>query len=515
MGIAAPSAGLSTERLELRGGHRASLRPAIYVYELPVWFNGWLHETRLHSHDCTYRRYKEGNTTNWENYAFGLELALHEVLLASPHRTLNPEAADFFFVPVYGGCYISRFFRPTPLHTLIMNENPLDWRAAPIRGNIYYRQALQWLRTEYPYWNRTGGRDHLFAFPHDEGACVAPIELQNATLLSSWGRLEKRPQNATTTMIEHSWFVPNYVKHMYASLQCYDPTKDILLPVFTSVKQIAKSPHLLPPELRRKRTILFHWRGQVLIMTLSATDDLPCFSTGECRCSTTSRATQHASAHHDAPLPPFPQVLYHFPSYSFGIRQQLCTLFEDQPGSSRWRSQGIVVSGKHSRAYLDEMMSSIFCGVFPGNGWGHIETPILLGCIPVVVQDAILTPWENVLDFSSYAIRIPRSDLGRIPQILRAVPEATISRMQRTMARVWERFTYSSLVLAERQRRCRSSTASARECEQVDLAYGLGAAAHRSAQYGASALQGHDAIDTLMHVLHARLRKREAEQAGS
>ena len=271
-------------------------------------------------------------------------------------------------------------------------------------------------------------------------------------------------------MLEHSWFVPNYVKHMYASLQCYDPTKDILLPVFTSVKQIAKSPHLLPPELRRKRTILFHWRGQ---------------------------------------------VLYHFPRYSFGIRQQLCMLFEDQPGSSRWRSQGIVVSGKHSRAYLDEMMSSIFCGVFPGNGWGHIETPILLGCIPVVVQDAILTPWENVLDFSSYAIRIPRSDLGRIPEILRAVSNATISRMQRAMARVWERFTYSSLVLAERQRRCRSSTASARECEQVDLAYGLGADAHRSAQYGASALQGHDAIDTLMHVLHARLRKREAEQAGS
>ena len=34
----------------------------------------------------------------WENYAFGLELALHERLLASPHRTLNPEDADFFFL---------------------------------------------------------------------------------------------------------------------------------------------------------------------------------------------------------------------------------------------------------------------------------------------------------------------------------------------------------------------------------------------------------------------------------
>lgn len=136
-------------------------------------------------------------------------------------------------------------------------------------------------------------------------------------------------------------YVPSFVKHMYASLHCYDPAKDILLPVFTSIKQIAKSPHVHPEQQKQKRTILFHWRGQ---------------------------------------------VLYHFPNYSFGIRQQLCTLFSDQEGSTKWQDQGVVVSGVHSRHYLDEMLSSKFCGVFPGNGWGHIETPILLGCIPVVVQ---------------------------------------------------------------------------------------------------------------------------------
>ena len=102
------------------GVTRAALRPAIYVYELPVKFNYWLMETRMHPQDCTYRRYsgephRGGGFTLWENYAFGLEMALHELLLASPHRTLNPEAADFFFLPVYGGCYISRFFRPTPV----------------------------------------------------------------------------------------------------------------------------------------------------------------------------------------------------------------------------------------------------------------------------------------------------------------------------------------------------------------------------------------------------------------
>lgn len=30
---------------------------------------------------------------------------LHEQLLGSPHRTTNPEAADFFYVPVYAALY--------------------------------------------------------------------------------------------------------------------------------------------------------------------------------------------------------------------------------------------------------------------------------------------------------------------------------------------------------------------------------------------------------------------------
>ena len=47
--------------------------------------------------------------------------------------------------------------------------------------------------------------------------------------------------------------------------------------------------------------------------------------------------------------------------------------------------------------FLEEMRSATFCGVFPGNGWGHIETPIMLGCIPVVVQVPLLLPLAFLL----------------------------------------------------------------------------------------------------------------------
>lgn len=402
----------------------------------------------MHPQDCTYRRYSDSNNTLWENYAFGLELALHEVLLASPHRTLDPDSADFFFVPVYGGCYISRFFRPTPIHNLIMYGTE-EWKAAPVRGNEFYRSALEWIRREYPFWDRSGGKDHLFAFPHDEGACVAPIELQNATLLTSWGRLQDRPHNATTTMVEHSWYVPAYVKDMYASIHCFDPSKDILLPVFTSIKQLFTSPHLHHARWPgRPRTLLFHWRGQ---------------------------------------------TLFHFPKYSFGIRQQLVTLFK----SPKYERQGVLVSDAHSTSYLNEMLNAKFCGVFPGNGWGHVETPILLGCIPVIIQDGILAPWENVLNFTAFAVRLPRRDLPRLPELLRAIPDARVAEMQAALGRVWERFTYSSLAIAERDRACNQYAGGQRTCRELSRGLsGMGGEA-----------TGRDAVDTLMHVLHQRLSR--------
>lgn len=55
---------------------------------------------------CTFRIFAEDNSTQWPNWGYRSEPALHEMLLMSPHRTLDPEQADFFYVPVYSSCYI-------------------------------------------------------------------------------------------------------------------------------------------------------------------------------------------------------------------------------------------------------------------------------------------------------------------------------------------------------------------------------------------------------------------------
>lgn len=39
-------------------------------------------------------------------WRYPLESHLHELMLQSPHRTLDPEEADFFYVPVYASCFM-------------------------------------------------------------------------------------------------------------------------------------------------------------------------------------------------------------------------------------------------------------------------------------------------------------------------------------------------------------------------------------------------------------------------
>ena len=37
-----------------------------------------------------------------------------------------------------------------------------------------YKKAYHYIRENYPWWDRNGGKDHLWTFAFDEGACWAP-----------------------------------------------------------------------------------------------------------------------------------------------------------------------------------------------------------------------------------------------------------------------------------------------------------------------------------------------------
>ena len=98
----------------------------MYVYELPTEFNVGMLEQRVKKVKCTVRYYGEKNESKWEPNLYGAELTVFESLLRSPHRTLDPESAEFFFVPFFAACFMSRFLGPTARHRLAIHETTIQ-----------------------------------------------------------------------------------------------------------------------------------------------------------------------------------------------------------------------------------------------------------------------------------------------------------------------------------------------------------------------------------------------------
>ena len=88
---------------------------------------------------------------------YGTEIRIHEELLASPLRTLDPAEAEFFFVPIYGECFIFRAIQ--------QKGSKEGFKEA----NAFYLEGLRAVREQWPHWNRTQGRDHVFVFAGARG----------------------------------------------------------------------------------------------------------------------------------------------------------------------------------------------------------------------------------------------------------------------------------------------------------------------------------------------------------
>jgi len=138
----------------------------VFVYEMPRKYNQML----------------LAKDSRCLHHMFAAEIFMHQFLLSSAVRTLDPEEADWFYTPVYTTCDL------TP------QGFPLPFRAPRIM-----RSAIKYVATTWPYWNRTEGADHFFLTPHDFGACfhyqeeramvrgILPL-LRRATLVQTFGQ---------------------------------------------------------------------------------------------------------------------------------------------------------------------------------------------------------------------------------------------------------------------------------------------------------------------------------------
>ncbi|KAK9805381.1 hypothetical protein WJX73_008851 [Symbiochloris irregularis] len=395
-------ASVTTNAAALAASAQRRLRPLIYIYDVPATFNTRMLEYRNEKEACVWRTFRGHNAshiTQWSHYS--LESLLHEHLLQSPHRTLDPEEADFFYVPVYTSCYIH------PVHGWA--DHP--WWYGPGGPRVMHAarmmlEAKQWLQTHLPYWNRRGGKDHVWLVTHDEGSCWVPSEIRPSIILSHWGRKDLNHTSSSaywediySAEYHHEEWSPDGWQYIITGHACYDPSKDLVVPSFLGPSKIGQSP-LLGFRASSREYLLFFW-GEV----------------------------GHKRLAH----------------YSRGIRQRLYFLARDR----RWRERYRMVIGTRGDGldagmnYVRMLINSRFCLVVPGDGWsGRAEDAILHGCIPVVIMDDVDPIFATAVDWHSFSVRVPEAQMDQLDSILLAIPPERIEQLQLGLSQVWQRFMY-------------------------------------------------------------------------
>ena len=128
----------------------------IFVYNLPTRFN---YDLMKESKSLLGKFDNYGSTCN-------TQITLHRFFLTSNHRVHNPTKADFFYVPVYGSCH--------------RHHPHMDM------SHKIYNEALVYIKTHYPYFNSSYGRDHIWVTSVTGGAKKSTtwkLETKNCILL--------------------------------------------------------------------------------------------------------------------------------------------------------------------------------------------------------------------------------------------------------------------------------------------------------------------------------------------
>ncbi|CAI5953022.1 unnamed protein product, partial [Closterium sp. NIES-64] len=175
-----------------------------------------------------------------------------ELLIASNAvRTVDPYEASLFFVPFFSA-------RLTLYHFKDWENN---MRGAVEEASKVWTEIFTTVRRNYPFFNRTNGRDHFSILTLDHGRChsltfVDPglvgemffVTYNGDKLVRSVHASKERNMQAIT----YNYKIP--VDPSLPDIPCYLPDRDIVVPV------VAKGlPLVAPWEGERDRAVLFRF----------------------------------------------------------------------------------------------------------------------------------------------------------------------------------------------------------------------------------------------------------------
>lgn len=345
-----------------------------FVYDLPSDFN-----TNLL--DPAVPRYY-----SCRDSMYAAEIMIHEQLLTSPFRTLDPKEANLFFVPIYTSC-----FRAVRVHVNSRKLKDRDGTVLRGRGTTveedmfhFVYSALDYISQEFPYWNQQQGRDHILTFAHDFGACFTYHQEETYKI-----------ERLQIQQALHNAILLQYLGDLKST--CFHSHKDIVIPPVVTNKHLLalKGGEKSKPIADRKTGVYF--RGKIQ------------FDGGATR-----------------------------PGYSRGVRAQLNSTYHSDPFFS--------INEGHSPSYIDELTDSKMCLAPPGYAlWTpRLTEAILVGCIPLVIGDDVELPFEGLVDYRSLAVRVHEKDTGSLANIVKGISDDALEKKRSNVRHVWQRYRYNN-----------------------------------------------------------------------
>lgn len=248
---------------------------------------------------------------------------------------------------------------------------------------LYVDKVVEYLKTTWPFWNATGGARHLWINTDDWGTCED---------------IDHRSEVYANSTVLSLW---GYTRNGKGGVEdpCFIPGQDVALPPFLNQQVVPSSPFLEDSPMQ----------------TPPARDTLLFFAGFSGRGGGGNEA------------------------FSFGSRQLLFNMFENRT------DLGFVIKEGLDGVFQEHMKRSIFCFAPCSAGFGtRAMEAIVLGCIPVVVQENVKQPYDgDLLDWTKIGVVLTNADLPRLPDILQAISDEERKKKMEALEAVWTRFAWT------------------------------------------------------------------------
>jgi hypothetical protein len=243
--------------------------------------------------------------------------------------------------------------------------------------------ALDFISDEYPYWNRQNGRDHVFAFTHDFGACFTYHEEDTF-----------KTERIQVLRVLHNSILLQYLGDLKSA--CFQTRKDIVIPPLITNARLLGGRGGKSNGPASKKSVGVYFRGKIR------------FHGEQTR-----------------------------PGYSRGVREQINTTATNNPYFS--------INEGTSPSYIEELLDAKFCLAPPGYAlWTpRLAESVLIGCVPLVVGDSLELPFEWKLDYRSFAVRVAEREVDSIENVTKSIADSTLEAKKSHLKEVWNRFVYN------------------------------------------------------------------------